>query len=273
MEPRQRPRARERAHQRPAADSHVSARGHERTDVARLELCQCRQGDSSAEVLGQEGHELPRVALIGLDRPGRQPALGAELRKPARERVHDVRIRKRQLSFRRAAHMSVRRGWVCLPVSSRPCAGALTLAPLSHPAGSLRLNCADSVGPPQWQSAWSTFWCRSRSTAPIRIACRKASRSPPAISSAFRSARVSTPGWCGARAAPGPGSTTALRTSPGHSTSRRCGRSCGASSTGPPATRSARAAWSCAWRFAWASNSARSASGWACGSPDLRRRA
>ena len=55
----------------------------------------------------------------------------------------------------------------------------------------------DAYNDSAWPAASSTFWCRSRSTRPIRIGCRPSSTCTSATSSACRSARARPPAWSG----------------------------------------------------------------------------
>ena len=80
----ERPHARQRPHQRAAADVVRAPRRHEGAHVLRREPGEFGQRRPAAEMLRQKSQELPDVALVGLDGLGRHPALGAKMTEPAR---------------------------------------------------------------------------------------------------------------------------------------------------------------------------------------------
>ena len=89
-ETRERAHARERPHQRAAADAVGAPRRHEGAHVLRRELGELGERGRAAEVLGHEGEELRRVALVGVERFRRHPPLGAEMDEPALDLGRDV---------------------------------------------------------------------------------------------------------------------------------------------------------------------------------------
>ena len=91
---RERAHARERPHQRAAADAVAAPRRHEGAHVLRRELGEFGERRRAAEMLGHESEELPDVALVGLDGLARHAALGAEMREPARHLGRHVRAAK-----------------------------------------------------------------------------------------------------------------------------------------------------------------------------------
>ena len=157
--------ARQRPHQRTAADAVRAPRRHERAHVLRREPGQFGQRRLAAEMLRQKSQELPDVALVGLDGLGRHPPLGAEMAEPARHLGRHVAGDEGQFGVRL---------WVVL---------CLTRGRLSHPLPSPFLNRPESARPAAWPRRSSMSWCRSRSTTPIRIGCRASLSSSPATSS------------------------------------------------------------------------------------------
>jgi hypothetical protein len=57
---------------------------------ARRQLSQSREAHPAALVLGQESKELLHVTPIGFDRPGRHPALGAQIGEPMCDLSRDI---------------------------------------------------------------------------------------------------------------------------------------------------------------------------------------
>ena len=88
----------ERAHQRAAADPVRAARGEEGAHVRRLERGKVLQRRRAAEMLGEEGEELQRVAPIGFERFRRIAPLVAEMAKPAFDLGGDLGGDKAQFS-------------------------------------------------------------------------------------------------------------------------------------------------------------------------------
>ena len=102
-------RSRKRANERTPASARISERPpmpsaaprrHEGAHVLRREPGEFGQRRPAAQMLGQKSEELPDVALVGLDGLGRHPALGAEMREPARHLGRDVAWRRRSVPAR-----------------------------------------------------------------------------------------------------------------------------------------------------------------------------
>jgi hypothetical protein len=63
----------------------MTAMGHEGAYVPRRELLHTGKRHPPAGVHGQKFQELPHIALVGLDGPGRHPPLGAEMGEPVND--------------------------------------------------------------------------------------------------------------------------------------------------------------------------------------------
>ena len=86
----ERAQARQRPHQRAAADVVGAAHRHEGPDVAGLQRGKARQRHPRAPMLAEKDQALAEVAGIGLQRLRRQPPFGAQMRQPARHLQRDV---------------------------------------------------------------------------------------------------------------------------------------------------------------------------------------
>ena len=88
----ERAQARQRPHQRAAADVVGAAHRHEGPDVAGFQRGKALQRDFPAPMFGEENQALPEVAGIGFQRLRRQPPFGAQMRQPARHLQRQRRV-------------------------------------------------------------------------------------------------------------------------------------------------------------------------------------
>ena len=250
-------RSRKRANERTPASARISERppmpsarraAMKARTSARREPPQRRERDAAAQMFGEEGQELPGVAVVGLDGLRRHAPLGAEMSEPARQLAPRLRARRREAGG----------GWSLLALT-RWC----IIAPPSLPF----LKHANHPGQ---RMATTRRRCSGAGRArprPIPTGCRT-DMDLVAGRRRLRAARraLGDGGGVGGESK----SRSASRQPPEicratSSTCRRSSPSCASSSTGSPIIRSARAAWCCACACAWASISAPSASGSASG--------
>src|SRR4029077_19012476 len=213
-EPRKRARTRERAHQRARTDAIRAPRRHERTHIARLGRGEHLERNLRAVMVGEEAEKLAHVALIRLHGLRRHAPLGGKMREPAPQLRGQV---------------GGGEGEVLTHGHPARAGGSLDTPPII-PCVPLRSSIRVA---PAWHSASSTFWCRSRSTTPIRIARRRNWICRSVTSSRCRWGRAKRSAWCGptmSRCAPA--CTTGSRTSRRSWITRRCAKSCASSSTG-----------------------------------------
>ena len=211
----------------------------------------------AAQMRGEETEKLRDVAPIGLER----------LRPTCAARRPDSRASARFRPRRRARE----RGIAAVPAVIVLRMVACVMHPFLHPS----LSRLESARPFSWPNASSMSWCRSRSTRPIRIACRRRSTLAPGdIVSVPLGARDATAVVWADNPKPNPRLDNRLKDVEEKldlpplkrrtAQLRRLGRELHGER---------RAAWCCACACAWASISAPSASGSACGLPVRRRSA
>ena len=111
----ERAQARQRPHQRAAADIVGAPHRHEGPDIAGLERGKARQRHPRAPMLAEKGEALPDVAGIGFQRLRRQPPFGAQMRQPARHLQRDGLVGA--VEFDRLEWRELAWPWSCLGAS------------------------------------------------------------------------------------------------------------------------------------------------------------